>query len=201
MKRAAIALTLGLVGSLLCNAGTQGQTKNQKKQMPIYEDHDGYEVLSVLLNRLSVVQKNETVKIGPRTVPPRDVAEIKARCSGIPPEFQSASEDFEKVVQTRFRLRKMFALKKNYELAYPSAMADMGHLETKEEAHKRIRSGTYYVAAVGFDEKRTRAIAFVQYICGNLCGNSLFYYLRKSEKGWKEAPEVPPKVQSCGEIY
>jgi len=71
----------------------------------------------------------------------------------------------------------------------------------KEEIRKRIRSGTYYVAAVGFDDKRTRAIAFVEYICGNLCGNSLFYFLRKSDKGWEETPEVQREVQRCGRIY
>ncbi|HXR33850.1 MAG TPA: hypothetical protein VN830_09090 [Verrucomicrobiae bacterium] len=201
MKRAAIALTVGLMGSLLCNAGAHGQTKNQKKQMPVYEDRDGYEVLSVLLNRLSVVQKNETVRIDPRTASPGNVAEIKEKCSGIPPEFRSAWEDFDKKVQTRSVLRRDFTLAKNYELVYPSAVAVPDHRETREEGYKRIRSGTYYVAPVGFDDKRTRAVAFVEYICGNPCGESLFYYLRKTEKGWEEASEVPPKVQSCGEIY
>jgi hypothetical protein len=201
MKRAAIALTVGLVGSLLCNADAYGQTNNQKKQLPIYEDRDGYEVLSILLNRLSVVHKNETVRIDPRTASPGAVAKIKADCSGIPPEFQSASEDSDKKIQTRFLLRRDFILTKKYELVYPSAVAVTNHRETKEEGYKRIRSGAYYVAAVGFDEKKTRAIAFVEYICGNPCGESLFYYLRKSAKGWEEATEVPPKVQSCGEIY
>jgi len=201
MKRAAIALTVGLIGLLLCIADTQGQTKNQKKPMPIYDDRNGYEVLSVILNRLSVVQKNETVKIDPRTASPENVAAIKAKCSGIPSEFQGAWEDFDKKAQTRFLLRRDFTLAMKYELVYPSPMAVANHRETREEVYKRVRSGTYFVAAVGFDEKRTRAVALVEYICGNPCGDSLFYYLRKSSKGWEEASEVPPKVRSCGEIY
>ncbi len=201
MKQALMVLAIGLLGSVLCVTGTHGQAKRHKEQMPIYDDGDGYKVLSVVLNARSEKWKNETIKIDSRTAPPRSVVEIKAQCSGIPPEFQSASEDFDKKVKTRLLLRKRFTLRKKYELVFTSATAGINQPENKEEARKRIRSGTYYVTAVGFDEKRTRAIAFVEYICGSLCGNSLFYYLRESADGWEEAQDVPPKVQSCGQIY
>jgi hypothetical protein len=169
--------------------------------MVVYDDRDGYEVLSVLLNRLSVVRKNDTIRIDPRTAAGESVAEIKAQCSGIPVEFHGASEDFDKKLNTRQIRRRRFSLKKSYELGHASAMADLNQPETREQARKRIRSGTYYVAAVGFDDKRTHAIAFVEYICGNLCGDSIFYYLRKTENGWQEAPEVQREVRACGRIY
>ena len=167
------------------------QKKIQKRPPPVYEDHDGYEVLSVVLNARSLKWKNETVRIDPRTAPSKSVAEIKAQCSGIPTEFQSASEDFDKNVKTRLLPRKEFSLNKKYNLGYASPSV----------AGQSPRSGTYYVAAVGFNDTKTRAIAFVEYICGSLCGNSMFYFLRKSEKGWQEAQEVQREVRACGRIY
>jgi len=201
MRKAILMLILGLLSSMLCLPGAHGQARNQKSRMPVYQDHDGYEVLSVLLNRLSVAWKNETIRIGPQTSSGKGVAGIKAQCVGIPAEFQAASQDFDKKAQTRFLLRRGFSLRKKYELGYASPRIAADQPRSKEEDRKRIRSGTYYLAAVGFDEKRTRAVAFVEYICGSLCGDSLFYYLRKSEKGWEEDREVPRKIQSCGQIY
>jgi len=200
MKPATMMLVAGLFCSLMC-VDTHAQTKNEKNRMAIYDDRDGYEVLSVLLNARSDVWKNETITIDPRTALGREVAEIKAECSGIPAEFQAASQDFDKKLQTRLLLRRGFTLRKNYELRHAGSIMGPEQPRNEEEIRKRIRSGTYYVAAVGFDDKRTRAIAFVEYICGNLCGNSLFYFLRKSDKGWEEAPEVQREVQRCGRIY
>jgi hypothetical protein len=201
MNRRMMGLAVLLMSSLPFAPNGHGQTKNQRGQMPIYDDRDGYDVLSVLLNALSVVRKNDTIRIDPRTAPEKYVAEMKVQCSGIPSEFQGASENFDKKVKTRLILKRGFSLTKNYELAYASAMTDASHPETREEARKRIRSGIYHVAAVGFDDTRTRAVAFVEYICGNRCGDSIFYFLRKSEKGWEEAREVQREVQSCGGIY
>jgi hypothetical protein len=116
-------------------------------------------------------------------------------------EFHGASEDFDNKTKTKQILQRRFSLTKNYDLAYTRLGVDLNQPETREEARRRIRSGTYYVAAVGFDDKRTHAIAFVEYICGNLCGDSIFYFLRKSEKGWEEAPEVQREVRACGRIY
>jgi hypothetical protein len=196
-----MALAVLLMSSLPFAPNGRGQTKNQKGQTSIYQDSDGYEVLSVLLNAVSVVRKNDTIRIDPHTAPGKYVAEMKAQCSGIPAEFRSASEDFDKRVKSRLILQRGFSLRKNYELAYGSATAGISQPETKEEARKRIRSGIYHVAAVGFDDKRTHAVAFMEYICGNLCGDSIFYFLRKSEKGWEEAREVQREVQRCGRIY
>ena len=199
-------LAVGLLCSLLVLPGPHAQTKHQKTQPPLYEDRDGYEVLSVLLNTGIDIWKNETVRIHPLTPSGKYLAEIKAQCSVIPAEFQTASEDFDKQIRTRFLLRQRFSLKKTYQLAAPVAASpptDEDKALSKAEfgrlIRERIRSGTYYVAAVGFDDKRTRAVAFVEYICGNLCGDSMFYFLRKSEKGWEEARDV--KVTDCGRIY
>jgi hypothetical protein len=187
--------------AFLITACVGAQTKSQKQKLPAYDDRDGYEVLSVILNRLSVVRKNETIRISPATSAGLVVADIKAQCSGIPEEFHGASEDFDNKTKTKQILRRRFSLTKNYDLAYARLGVDLNQPETREEARRRIRSGTYYVAAVGFDDKRTHAIAFVEYICGNLCGDSIFYFLRKSEKGWEEAPEVQREVRACGRIY
>jgi hypothetical protein len=197
---AVLALSVLLLSLSPFAANGSAQTK-KREAARVYEDRDGYEVLSVLLNALSVTRKNETVRIDPRMASGKGVAEIKAQCSGIPAEFQAASEDFDKKVETRFLLRRGFSLAKSYALLHARVKTDATWAETQEEARKRFGSGIYHVAAVGFDDKRTRAIAFVEYICGNLCGDSIFYFLRKSEKGWVQAPEVQREVHSCGRIY
>jgi hypothetical protein len=195
----ALAVLLLSLSSLVVNGG--GQTKIKEDHPPSYQDRDGYEVLSVLLNAQGVARKNDTIRIDALTASGERVAEIKAQCSGIPAEFVSASEDFEKKMKTRLLLQREFSLAKNYELARVSDMAGVSQPDVKAEARKRSPAGTYYLAAVGFDEKRTRAVAFVEYICGNLCGESIFYFLRKSEKGWVQAPEAQREVHSCGRIY
>lgn len=178
----------------------RSQTRSQDSQRT-YNDPEGYEVLSVLLNRLSDARKNDSIRIDPRGAPETLVAEIKAQCSAVPDEFRSAWTDFDKKIEPRIAWRKNFRLTKPYELEYAEPIPPTGKPESKEEVHKRIRSGTYYLAPVGFNENRTRAVAFVEYLCGSLCGDSIFYFLRKSERGWTEAPEVQRQVQTCGRIY
>ncbi len=196
MKRVRLAISLALLSPSLL-----AQPKAQNSRLPAYEDTEGYAVRSAILNRLVVARRNETTRIGPRSPLAKYVSPIKMQCSGVPEEFQSAWQDFDHQLSTRFMLQRRFSLSKSYELSYSPHLAASDKAETREEARKRIRSGTYYVAPVGFDERRTRAVAFVEYICGSLCGDSIFYFLRKSDKGWEEAPEVQRQLQSCGRIY
>ena len=189
MKRVRLAISLALLSPSLL-----AQPKAQNSRLPAYEDTEGYAVRSAILNRLVVARRNETTRIGRRSPLAKYVSPIKMQCSGVPEEFQSAWQDFD------HQLRR-FSLSKSYELSYSPHLAASEKAETREEARKRIRSGTYYVAPVGFDERRSRAVAFVEYICGSLCGDSIFYFLRKSGKGWEEATEVQRQLQSCGRIY
>ncbi len=176
MKRVRLAISLALLSpSLLV------QPKAQNSRLPAYEDTEGYAVRSAILNRLVVARRNETTRIGRRSPLAKYVSPIKTQCSGVPEEFQSAWQDFDHQLSTRFMFQRRFSLSKSYELSYSPHLAASEKAETRGEA--RIRSGAYYVAPVGFDERRTRAVAFVEYICGSLCGDSIFYFLRKSAKG------------------
>jgi hypothetical protein len=168
-------------------AAEPAQTKSQNHQTPLYEDHRGYEVLSLLLNKESEVWKNDEITINSRTAYGRDVASVKNECSNISSEFRGASADFDGRSKTKLLLRTDFSLKKPYKLVFARHTA----------AVNRYHSGTYYLAPVGFDERRTRAIAFVEYICGRLCGSSILHFFRKTEKGWEEAQDV----RACGRIY
>jgi len=201
MKPPNILVALAFVSSVFLVPTALAQAKKQKSPLPAYDDPDGYAVLSALLNTLSVDWKNETVRIGPRTSPESNVAEIKSQCSGIPEEFQGAWVDFDTKQKSRYALQRKFSLTKTYELGYATKPTGPPHRETREETRKRISSGIYYVAPVGFDAKRTRAVAFVEYICGSPCGDSMFYFLWKSGKGWQEALDIRKQVQSCGRIY
>jgi hypothetical protein len=167
------------------------QTKIQNRPPPVYDDNDGYEVLSVVLNARIAKQKNETVRISSGTSSGDRVMQMRGQCSGIPAEFQSASEDFDEKAKTKLVLRKEFYLKKKYELEYAN----------RASTNPSVHPGVFYVGAVGFNGTKTRAIALVEYICGSLCGDSSFYFLRKSGKRWEEAPEVQREVRACSRIY
>src|SRR5258708_37120912 len=91
MNRRMMALAVLLMSSLPFAPNGRGQTKNQKGQASLYQDSEGYEAISVLLNAVSVVRKNDTIRIDPRTAPGKYVAAMKARCSRTPAEFQSTS--------------------------------------------------------------------------------------------------------------
>ncbi len=196
MKGRIVPLTFLTLYSFLLVPTEHRQIKVQRGQPPLYEDRDGYEVLSLVLDDLSDQWKDKSLAICPLTTSAKDA--FKAECPKIPEEFQGASEDFDSKVG-KARLKNEFSLKKNYRLVAPLHASST----TKEQADSKVKNqarapyGTYYVAAVGFDAKRTHAVAFVEYFCGNLCGNSTFYFLRKSGSGWLEAKEVP----KCGRIY
>ena len=51
-------------------------------------------------------------------------------------------------------------------------------------------SGYIQVSAVGFDAAKTRAMVFVTYECGGLCGGGNLYLLEKVNGSWREAAKV-----------
>jgi hypothetical protein len=165
------------------------QTKLKKTTPVPYDDGDGYQVLSSIIDARANKSKSELVSIFQHSVPAESLSAIRSQCSSsFPPEFQVALEDFDKKTKTNFLLQQKFSIHKKYSL-----------VDDRSSTHL---PGIYSMSAVGFDEKKTRAIVLVQYLVRRngsiaLGGDSTFYLLRKTDKAWQEAVDIP----KCGRIY
>ena len=70
---------------------------------------------------------------------------MRSQCSSsFPPEFQGALEDFDKKTKTNFLLQQKLSIHKKYSL-----------VDDRISTHF---PRTYSMSAVGFDEKKTRAM-------------------------------------------
>ncbi|GAC1631862.1 MAG: hypothetical protein NVS9B14_04360 [Candidatus Acidiferrum sp.] len=179
---------------ILCPKGEVTLNHFQKVPTPDYEDREGYEVLSVLLNAKSREWKNEIVRIYSQTAVGQRIFDIEKDCSPTPREFREAFRDFNQKAKAKFAIQKRFTLEKEYEFD-SSGLAYVGAPENA------FRSGIYHLGAVGFDETRTRAVVFLEYRCGIQCGSSLFYLLKKTASGWQEAAARGSEAKACGRIY
>jgi hypothetical protein len=167
---------------------SDAQTRPKEKPVAPYGDSDGYQVLSSIIQSRTEKAKSTFVSIFYQTISAADFKEIRSDClSRFPGEFQGALEDFDEKTKAKLLLQQQFSIGKQYKFV---------------ETPVGTRTGIYSVSAVGFDEKKTRAVALVQYLVRPrespiLGGGKTFYLLRRTETGWQEAADIP----RCGHIY
>ncbi len=138
---------------------SSAQTKPKKDPLLPYDDVDGYQVLSTILDARANKSKSEVVSIFHQTVSAESFRSVRSQCFGsFPPEFQSALEDFDKRAKTNFLLQQEFSIQKKYRLV--SDRISTGSIP-----------GIYSVSAVDFDGNKTRAIVLVQYLFETLLAN------------------------------
>ncbi len=197
MKRSmALAPLLSVLWLFL--AVSNAQTRPNKNQLLPYDDADGYQVLSSIIDASTNKLKSESVSIFHHTLSEEAFRGVRFQCSGsIPAEFQSAAEDFDNKAKTKFLLQQEFSIQKKYKLV---ALSRETPVNIGNQSQTASSSATFSVSAVGFDETKAHAIALVRYIMrsgGTICGSSTFHLLRKTGQGWREATEIP----KCGRIY
>ena len=101
--------------------------------------------------------------------------------------ISSALEDLDKKAKTKLLLQQQFSIHKEYKFV---------------ETMVGVQTGICSASAVGFDEKKTRAIVLLQYLVrppggAILGGDKMLYLLRRTQAGWQQAEDVP----KCGRIY
>jgi len=197
MKRL-MGLPLVFFCSLSFLTVANAQNSPNKNQLLPYDDADGYQVLSSIIDASTNKLKSDSVSIFHQTLSEEAFTGVRFQCSGsIPAEFQSASEDFDKKAKTKFLLRREFSIQKKYRLV---ALSRKTPVNAGNQPQTASASATFSVSAVGFDEPKFHAIALVRYIVhngGTIGGSSIFHLLRKTEQGWQEATEI----STCGRIY
>ena len=191
-----IALPSALVASLiLWGCGAHERVQNHiPANAGVYDDSEGYAVLSMLLDSASQGTRSSMTRINMVThVESVSGAHSLEDCMKVPDEFREAANDYEQRAGRALVLRKKFTLKTPYDLAGESRITGTGVRQppaTGTDNSQKTSSGTFYLSPVGFDANHTHAIAYENYLCGNLCGWGAYHLLVKNAGRWEEAKDV-----------
>ncbi len=191
-----ITLASALVVSfLLCGCSARERVQNHiPANAGIYEDAEGYAVLSMLLGGASQETHAAVIRINMVThVESTGGVNSLEDCTKIPEEFREAANDYERMAKTALVLKKKFAVKAPYDLVGETRIVGSARKPpstTDADISQKISSGTFYLSPVGFDASHTHAIAYKNYLCGNLCGWGGFHLLVKNAGRWEEAKDV-----------
>jgi hypothetical protein len=186
---ASFILTLVSWTSGFCNP----QVDSAASKLPVYADREGYAVLSELLNHTISKSKISAIDISLVTAQEEEFVGYKDCAKAFPEDFQSAVKDFHERNKSKLRLAKEFSLAVNYRLTEkpdvqspPPAAPGERQLEGKF-----VGRVLFAVSAVGFDQTKTHAIAYVSAYCGVMCAGGAYHLLIKNKQGWKEIPDSP----------
>ena len=132
-----------------------------RERLPVYDDSDGYQVMSVAV-------MNEAGSLGARQIVIYSRTVEQPDCRNVPEEFQAAARDLKAKSKVVAKLRRKFSLKVTYHLSQ-----DWG-------------ADAFSISPVGFDPSRTHAVVTVFRGCGALCGSGGTYLVRKIGGTWKK---------------
>ena len=191
-----IALPSALITSLiLCGCSAHNRVQNHiPANAGVYDDAEGYAVLSMLLNSAVQETHGAIIRINMLThVESVSGTHSLEDCMKVPEDFREAANDYERRAATALVLRKKFTTKTPYDLAGETRIVGTKakpSSTTATDTAVKISSGVFYVSPVGFDANHTHAIAYENYLCGNLCGWGGFHLLVKNAGRWEEAKDV-----------
>jgi hypothetical protein len=191
-----MTLSGGLVASfILCGCGAHERIQNHiPVNAGVYDDAEGYAVLSMLLGSASQETHAAAIRINLVThIESVSGTHSLEDCMKIPDEFREAANDYERRARTAYVLKNKFSLKTPYDLVGESRIGGSGlkHPPAMDkDFSEKISSGTFYLSPVGFDANHTHAIAYKNYLCGNLCGWGGYHFLVKNAGKWEEAKDV-----------
>lgn len=164
--------------------------QNTPQTPPLYNDDEGYAVLSALLT-------------GDPARPTKATTLIQATTSGwtcpkaaaaAPPDFREALQDFAAVNKNGWTLQEKLTLDHPYKLLSDADL--QGGIIRYRQSHPGA-SGFTSVSAVGFNGDKTAALVFMSYHCGPLCGEGELVAFRKTNGKWTRLKRSPAQ---CGWI-
>jgi len=174
MRTPRIVSTLLLVNlSVLLSATAQETSRPQEYASKsvlrrTYDDPEGYQILSLVLEDQATSLKLERLNIYDRNV---ETTQLQL-CNAIPQEFQSAADDLKNKSKTEFKFKRKFTLNRPYDL---------------QMVYTPLMFG---ISVAGFDPSRTHAIVSVTWGCGEMCSAGYVYLFRKTEKGWQKVGQI-----------
>jgi hypothetical protein len=191
-----ITLSSAFLASLLlwgCSAHERVQN-HIPANASLYEDPEGYAVLSMLLGGATEETHAPAIRINMMThVESVNGTHSLEDCMKIPEEFREAANDYERRAGTPSVLKKRFSLRAPYDLVGETRIVGVARRPpspTDTDISQKVSGGTFYLSPVGFDASHTHAIAYKNYLCGNLCGWGGFHLLVKNAGRWEEAKDI-----------
>ena len=180
----------------LSGCGSHARVQNHiPPNTGVYDDPEGYAVLSGLLSDASTETHSSSIRINMLThVESTSGVNSLEDCMKIPEEFREAANDYERRAKSPYMLKAKFSLKSQYDLVGEARIVGATRkppTTTDKDAPAKISSGTFYLSPVGFDGNHTHAIVYKNFLCGNLCGWGGFHLLVKNAGQWEEAKDVP----------
>jgi hypothetical protein len=165
------------------------QTSTVPAKLLTYADPEGYAVLSQLIDKAFPSKTSEIDISG--TTSRGEFVGITEGCLKAPDEFSSALKDFHEKNESKMRLADGFSLKSKYNLKdEPDVITPPRSTPNDQQLDEKFVPRTFLtVSAVGFDESKTHAIAYVGAYCGVMCAGGAYYLLAKGKDGWKEIPD------------
>ena len=191
-----ITVSSVLVASLiLCGCSAHERIQNHiPANTGLYDDAEGYAVLSVLLDGAGLETHAAVIRINMSThVESATGVHSLEDCMKVPEEFREAANDYERRAKTALLLRKRLSIKTQYDLVGESRITGSGVRNPPaigKDTSEKISNGTFYLSPVGFDANHTHAIAYKNFLCGNRCGSGAFHLLVKNGDRWEEAKDV-----------
>jgi hypothetical protein len=185
---------IGVFFSVLCIgafASVQGSFASSAK--PMYDDAEGYVVLSGLLDHYSSGPTGSVITISPTTVPVEQMLS-SLNCGKVPDGFQAAIKDFQEKNKVGLQLAPKFSMQAKYELSNDPDRYLPVPKPGEQELRSPPRKPIYVVSVVGFDLSGTHAIAYISVFCGDECGGGGYHFLSKEKGAWKEIKDSP----KCG---
>jgi hypothetical protein len=177
--------TLALVFFCLLSSLTvsNAQTSPNKNQLLPYDDADGYQVLSSIIDASTNKLKSDSVSIPNsfrRGFLGRSISVLRQHSCGISKRRRRPHKE----AKTKLLLRQEFSIQKKYRLV---ALSRTTPVNAGNQSQMASASATFSVSAVGF----------IVHNGGTIGGSSTFHLLRKTSRGWQEDTEIP----KCGRIY
>jgi len=192
-----VVLPSALMASLiLCGCSSRERVQNHiPANAGVYDEVEGYAVLSMLLDSASQETHASVTRINMVThVESMSGAHSLEDCMKVPDDFREAANDYERRAGRALVLQRKFMLRTRYDLAGETRITGTGVRQPPPaigtDNSQKISSGTFYLSPVGFDASHTHAIAYENYLCGNLCGWGGYHLLLKNAGRWEEAKDV-----------
>src|SRR5215469_17258432 len=147
-----LSLPSALLASLiLCGCGAHERVQNHiPANAGVYDDAEGYAVLSMLLDNASQETHSSVTRINMVThVESMSGAHSLEDCMKVPDDFREAANDYERRAGRALVLQKKFMLRTPYDLAGETRITGTGVRQTDaagtDNSHK-ISSGTFYLS-------------------------------------------------------
>jgi hypothetical protein len=174
-----VVLGIAIVApTLYCQSQETGGAKRTTTELKLTpaEERDSYEIYSLLLKAESPARENWIISQETTTFPGESSKLCLDPTEDQKPRYTPVIDDYLKRNQKQLTLVRKFDLH-SYVLLGRDTGSKRPHFDDPT---------LFYLSAVGFNSDHTRALVYVGYVCGSLCGSGLYHFMVKKNGQWQQ---------------